>query len=114
MSNSENRETHSKITRVTSGALITKNLYCVAEDLGCFWLIYLYASHLSCISSVEQPFTCMRLAVHKTSAIARIEDGNGKLLSLEKIKYTNFPLYDFTLFGCWNGECWVIMLPEDY
>jgi hypothetical protein len=64
----------------------------VAEDLGCFWLLRLYASHLSYLLPEEQPFTCMKLTVTQTSAVARIEDGNGGILSLEKIEYTDFLL----------------------
>jgi len=114
MGKSEEGQTQAEFARVTGGALITKNLYYVAEDLGCFWLLHLYASHLSCLLPDEQPFTCMKLTVEQTSAVAHIEDGNGGILGSERIEYTDFPLSDFTLFGCWNGDCWVIMLPEDY
>lgn len=114
MGKSEEDRTKAEFTRVTGGALITKTLYHVAEDLRCFWLLHLYASHLSYLIPDEQPFTCMKLTVKQATAVARIEDGNGGLLSSEKIESTDFPLSNFALFGCWNGECWVIMLPEDY
>jgi hypothetical protein len=114
MGKKEEGRTQAEFTRVTGGALITKSLYYVAEDLGCFWLLHLYASHLSYLLPDEQPFTYMKLSVKQTSAVARIEDGNGGILSSEKIEYADFPLSDFTLFGCWNGDYWVIMLPEDY
>lgn len=97
-----------------ANVVITKNLYNVAVGFNCFWLISFYAAHLSSLSAEKQPFTHLNLTVKKGTAIARIEDGNDSLLHSVTIEYIDFPACNFSLFGCWDGDSWVIMLPEDY
>jgi hypothetical protein len=42
------------------------------------------------------------------------EDGNGGEHARQAIPYTDFPLSEITLYACWEGEYWVIMLPSEY
>jgi hypothetical protein len=42
------------------------------------------------------------------------EDGNGHERARQDIPFTDFPLAEQTLYTCWDGEHWVIMLPSEY
>jgi hypothetical protein len=42
------------------------------------------------------------------------EDGNGLEHARQDIPYTDLPLAEITLYACWDGEHWVIMLPSEY
>jgi hypothetical protein len=42
------------------------------------------------------------------------EDGSGKEHARQEIPYTDFPMHAISLFACWDGEHWVIMLPSEY
>ena len=36
------------------------------------------------------------------------------LVSFREIPYTDFPMHAISLYACWDGEHWVIMLPSEY
>jgi hypothetical protein len=42
------------------------------------------------------------------------EDGSGSEHARQEIPYTDFPMYAISLYACWDGEHWVIMLPSEY
>jgi len=42
------------------------------------------------------------------------EDGNGHEHARQEIPYTDFPMHAISLYACWDGEHWVIMLPGEY
>jgi hypothetical protein len=42
------------------------------------------------------------------------EDGNGKEHARQEIAYTDFPMQQFQIYACWDGEHWVLMLPSEY
>jgi len=42
------------------------------------------------------------------------EDVNGGEHARQAIPYTDVPLSEITLYACWDGEHWVIMLPSEY
>ena len=42
------------------------------------------------------------------------EDGNGREHARQDIPYTDLPLAKVTLYACWDGEHWAIMLPSEY
>jgi hypothetical protein len=42
------------------------------------------------------------------------EDGNGHEHARQEIPFTDLPLNEVTLYACWDGEHWVIMLPSEY
>jgi len=47
-------------------------------------------------------------------AVMVYEDGNGHEHARQEIPYTDFPMADFVLYCCWDGEYWVLMLPSEY
>jgi len=59
-------------------------------------------------------FVLVRLAVTGSSAVLTLEDGNGREHARQEIPYTDFPLAQQTLYACWDGEHWVLMLPGEY
>ncbi len=100
---------HSR-TVLTDGALY------LAEQARCFWLMDVFASHLTQVSQ-EMGFVCLKLKREGESAHISIEDGNESLLAVQEIGYTDFPLEEMMLFASWtgrNGGCWVIMLTSEY
>jgi hypothetical protein len=42
------------------------------------------------------------------------EDGNGKEHARQEIPFTDFPMPAVSLYACWDGAHWVIMLPGEY
>jgi len=73
-----------------------------------------YVSYLLHIDGDAEPFTCLKMTVSDNSAMVVIEDGNDHLIAKQHIEYTDFPLSSITLYGCWNEEGWVVMLPSEY
>ena len=43
-----------------------------------------------------------------------IDDGDENILAEQMIDFTDFPLEEITLFACWSGGYWVIMLTSEY
>jgi hypothetical protein len=54
------------------------------------------------------------MSVAQGRAVMIYEDGTGKEHARQEIPYTDFPLNSITLYSCWDGEHWVIMLPSEY
>ena len=103
-----------QFARLTRTVVLTEGSLYLAEAAECFWLFDLYASHLSGVDCSKDWFTCLKLTRTNRSAFLSIEDGNGRVLAKEKIEYTDFPLSEITLYGCWTGEFWVLMLTSEY
>ncbi len=59
-------------------------------------------------------FVLVRVQVSDGSALMLYEDGNGNEHARQEIPYTDFPLDNISLYACWDGEHWVIMLPSEY
>ena len=36
------------------------------------------------------------------------------MLVTQEIEFTDFPFPSIALYGCWDGEHWVLMLPREY
>jgi hypothetical protein len=100
--------------RLTRTVVLTEGALYLAEQGQCFWLFDLYASHLSAINSDKDGFTCLKLSRANTSASVIIDDGNGRVLAKQNIEYTDFPLSAISLYGCWSGDFWVVMLTSEY
>ena len=83
------------------------------EQAGAYWLMTVFASYLHELK-VNDWFTVLKLAVSGGAAKVTIEDGNDNVLATQEIEYTDFPLPDLTLYGCWDSEQWVLMLPSEY
>lgn len=100
--------------RIRPNLLGTDGAKYLAEQANCFWLLDLYWSHLIAINPYQHLFTVLKMTVQKSAAYVVIEDGNDNVLAQQFIEYTDFPFASITLYGCWNAEEWVIMLPSEY
>ncbi|WP_082431559.1 DUF6876 family protein [Limnohabitans sp. 63ED37-2] len=103
-----------QFARLTRTVVLTEGARYLAETVECFWLFDLYASHLSGVDCNKDWFTCLKLTRTNRSASVSIEDGNDRVLAKQNIEYTDFPLPAITLYGCWAGEFWVLMLTSEY
>ena len=103
-----------QFARLTRTVVLTEGSRYLAEAAECFWLFDLYASHLSGVDCNKNWFTCLKLTRTNRSASVSIEDGNDRVLAKQKIEYTDFPLPAITLYGCWAGDFWVLMLTSEY
>jgi hypothetical protein len=71
------------------------------------------ASHLAEIGTADW-FVIVKTTVNDAKALMVYEDGNGYEHARQEIPFTDFPLPSITLYACWDGEHWVIMLPSEY
>ena len=92
---------------------ITDGVKYLADAAGAYWLTDAVASHLDEIGAVDW-FVLIRVLVHDQSAVMIYEDGNGNEHARQEIEYTDFPLNSIDLYACWDGEHWIIMLPNEY
>jgi hypothetical protein len=99
--------------RISHKHLLTDGTKYLAEKAECFWMIDAIASHLSEIGT-DDWFVQVRMTVESNRATMIYEDGNGGEHARQEIPYTDFPLNSITLYSCWDGEHWVIMLPSEY
>ena len=93
--------------------MLTDGTKYLAEEAECFWMMDAIASHL-CDIGIEDWFVLVRMNLNGSRAKMIYEDGNGKEHARQEIPFTDFPLTEQTLYACWDGEHWVIMLPSEY
>jgi hypothetical protein len=85
----------------------------IAENAGCYWLIDKIAySQLVTPFSKNQDFQVWKLVtdLDKMTAKLTCDDGNGNILSIEHIDYTDFPLEGMTFYY----QHGVLMLTSEY
>ena len=99
--------------RISRRHLLTDGTKHLAEKGECFWMMDAIASHL-CEIGTEDWFVLVRVKTTEGRALMVYEDGNDKEHARQEIPYTDFPLDSVTLYACWDGEHWVIMLPSEY
>ena len=99
--------------RISRTHLLTDGTKYLAEKGECFWMMDAVASHLSEIGTQDW-FVLIRVQVSRGRAIMIYEDGNGHEHARQEIPYTDFPMHAISLYACWDGENWVIMLPGEY
>ena len=99
--------------RISRRHLLTDGTKYLAEEAECFWMMDAIASHL-CEIGTEDWFVQVRVTVNGYKATMIYEDGNGREHARQDIPYTDFPMPAISLFACWDGEHWVIMLPSEY
>jgi hypothetical protein len=99
--------------RFHSTTVLTDGALYLAEQARCFWLMDVFASHLTEIAT-DHGVACLKLKRKGEGAQVVIDDGDENVLAKQKIEYTDFPLEEMTLFACWTGEYWVIMLTSEY
>ena len=93
--------------------LLTDGVYHLCEHAGAYWLVTVFASYLHELD-LDEWFTVLKLDVAGATAKVTISDGNDNVLATQEIEYTDFPLPNLTLYGCWDSEHWVLMLPSEY
>lgn len=99
--------------RISKRHLLTDGTKYLAEQAQCFWMMDAIASHLVEIGTADW-FVVIKTTVNNSKALMVYEDGNGHEHARQEIPYTDFPLPEITLYACWDGEHWVIMLPSEY
>ena len=99
--------------RLNRKCLLTDGTKYLAEAVGAFWLMDTAASYLIELGTADW-FVQVVLVVAGSKAILTLEDGNGYVRARQEIPYTDFPLPQQTLYGCWDGDHWVLMLPSEY
>jgi hypothetical protein len=99
--------------RITRRHLLTDGTKYLAEEAECYWMMDAIASHL-CEIGTQDWFVKVRMTMKNSRATMYYEDGNGKEHARQQIPYTNFPMQGITLYACWDGAHWVIMLPSEY
>jgi hypothetical protein len=99
--------------RINRRCLLTDGTKYLAEEAGAFWLMDAAASYLIELGT-DDWFVQIVLIVTGSTALLKLEDGNGHIRVQQEIPYTDFPLLQQTLYACWDGQHWVIMLPGEY
>lgn len=99
--------------RMGAKQLITDGAKYLADHAKCYWLLDAAFSHLREIGTADW-FVLIKLEVQGTKATMYYEDGNGNEHARQEIPYTDLPLAQQTLYACWDGEHWVLMLPGEY
>ena len=99
--------------RLNRRCLLTDGAKYLAEGAGAFWLMDAAASYLLELGT-DDWFVQVVLKVTGSSAVLTLEDGNGHVRVRQEIPYTDFPIPHYTLYACWNGSDWVIMLTSEY
>lgn len=99
--------------RIGRQHLLTDGTKFLADQARCYWMMDAIASHLIEIGTADW-FVVVKTKVSDSKALMVYEDGNGHEHARQEIPYTDFPLAEITLYACWDGEHWVIMLPSEY
>ena len=99
--------------RISRRHLLTDGTKYLAEEAECLWMMDAIASHLAEIGTADW-FVQVRMTVNGYRATMIYEDGNVKEHARQEIPYADVPMQAISLFACWDGEHWVIMLPSEY
>jgi hypothetical protein len=99
--------------RLNRLCLLTDGTMYLAEAAGAFWFMDAAASYLIELGT-DDWFVQVVLAVTNSRAVLTLEDGNGNVRAQQETLYTDFPISLQTLYACWDGEHWVLMLPSEY
>lgn len=99
--------------RISPKHLLTEGSKYLADRAACYWLFDAIASHLCEIGTADW-FVLVRLQVSGSKATMIYEDGNGYTHATQEIPYTDFPLSEVTIYACWDGDHWILMLPSEY
>ena len=102
-----------KYYQISRRHLLTDGTKYLAEQAECFWMMDAIASHL-CEIGTEDWFVVVRVQVTEGRAVMIYEDGNGHEHARQEIACTVSALCSITIYACWDGEHWVIMLPGEY
>jgi hypothetical protein len=99
--------------RIGPKHLLTDGTQYLAEKAACYWIMDAIMSHLWEIGTQDW-FVVVKIEIADHQAVMIYEDGNGHEHARQCIPYTDFPLSTLTLYACWDGTNWIIMLPSEY
>ena len=99
--------------RISRRHLLTDGTKYLVEMAGAFWMMDAIASHLSEIGTGDW-FVVVKVKVQDSKATMLYEDGNGNEHARQDIPYTDFPMNEISIYACWDGQHWVLMLPSEY
>jgi hypothetical protein len=99
--------------RLNRLCLLTDGTQYLADRAGAYWLMDAAASYLIELDTADW-FALVRLVVQDGTAALTLEDGNGGVRARQAIPYTDFPWAQQTLYACWDGEHWVLMLTGEF
>ncbi|MEI6835157.1 MAG: DUF6876 family protein [bacterium] len=99
--------------RISRRHLLTDGTKYLAEEAECFWMMDAIASHLNEIGT-DDWFVQVRMTVNDNRAAMIYENGNDEEHDRQEIPFTDFPMPAVSLYACWDGVHWVIMLPGEY
>ena len=102
-----------KCYRISRRYLLTDGTKYLAEEAKCFWMMDAIVSHLSEIAT-EDWVVQVRVNVNGNRATMIYEDGSGSEHARQEIPFINFTMQSITLYSCWYGEHWVIMMPSEF
>ena len=98
---------------LTPTHLLTDGTKYLADTAGAYWLMDAAISHLHEIGTLDW-FVLIRLVVDEKKATLIYEDGNGLEHARQEIAYSDFPMSSISLYACFDGVHWVLMLPSEY
>ena len=104
----------SQYYRFHADAVLTDGVLWLADNASCYWLLDVYYSYLFLLDGDKESFTVLTLTKSGRSAHVVIDDGNDNLIAQQEIEYTEFPLEQIKLYGCWDGKQWIMLLPSEY
>lgn len=97
------------------GILYTEGVQYLAEKANSYWLLDLVASHARHDKWREvEEFVTVKLKVENQTGKVIFDNGNGEILGGQEIEYTDFPLDEISLWLCWNGQGYTLLLPSEY
>jgi len=102
-----------KYYQISRRHLLTDGACYLGERAQCWWIMDAIASHVDEIGTGDW-FILVKVLVQGGAAVMVYEDGNGNEHARQMIPYTDFPLPEISLYVCWDGDHWVIMLPSEY
>ena len=99
--------------KLTPNILLTDGTKFLADEAGAYWLMDAIGSYLAGFKARES-FISATLTVKDNGARLILDNGNGLVLGMQKIEFTDFPLMEIKLYALWDGQYWVIFLPGEY
>lgn len=119
-----------KTKTVSTSVLVTSSLHNTLEEKSAFWLLdaivsWQFSPELEAETQADERLEHMQfwtLARRNAwgdpgdnSAVLYMKaDSDAPIAVKQEIEYTDFPDKEINIWGCWNGEGWTFMLPEDY
>lgn len=105
------------------GSVLTDGAKFLAEKAGAFWLFDAIESHIRervrrTGLDFDVSFVCSTLKCDLDTGNGELtlDNGDKKIIAVQSIEYTDFPLPFFELFAKWYRpvDGWVHMLPSEY